>query len=60
MDSVPFAINGPGAFYLLADFENFAPFLMPNLLREITGSSFDLSEVGDGPGRGGPWPMGRR
>jgi len=44
-------IGGPGAFYLLADFENFAPFLMQKLLREITGSSFDLSEAGSVTGQ---------
>jgi hypothetical protein len=44
-------IGGPGAFYLLADFENFAPFIMQKLLREITGSSFDLSEAGSVTGQ---------
>ena len=44
-------IGGPGAFYLLADFENFAPFIMQKLLREITGSSFDLSEAGSATGQ---------
>jgi hypothetical protein len=44
-------IGGPGAFILLADFENFAPFIMQKLLREITGSSFDLSEAGSVTGQ---------
>ena len=38
-------IGGPGAFILLAEFENFAPILLQKLMREITGSSFDLSSV---------------
>ena len=46
-------IGGPGAFILLAEFENFAPILLQKLMREITGSSFDLSQVGSSvPGRG--------
>lgn len=37
-------IGGPGAFSLVADFDNFAPILLQKLLREITGSSFQLSQ----------------
>lgn len=37
-------IGGPGAFSLVADFDNFAPILLQKLMREITGSSFQLSD----------------
>ena len=48
-------IGGPGAFILLAEFENFAPILLQKLMREITGSSFDLSQMKDkGAGDDGP------
>jgi len=36
-------IGGPGAFSLVADFDNFAPILLQKLLREIDGSRFQLS-----------------
>lgn len=37
-------IGGAGAFMLVADFDDFAPILLQKLLREITGSSFNLSQ----------------